>query len=1236
MTHRARLTWLLSPLIVILLLLVFLLSPLATPVYRVVAESAVAGLTIEDIDGSLLEDFTVKGLTYEDDYWRVTFKQASINTYLRCLFTPKVCINSLSVSGLAVNQKAVMPATEEAASDTAPVEIPLPVNIDLLTLNDIQFSMPDISVSLGSLTTRVQAANTDIEVEQPRIQNLLVTLAAAEAPTDSAPRSYALSYTAPTLPEIVLPLGITVNDLVLTQATLKQGEDEQHISHLSAQKMTAQGSDIAVRELDVRHDLGQVAATLAATLSDNYPVSLDATVDTTLEGQGDQQLSAKASGALNDLRLVLSAKGVYDADVSLDANILSNNLPLTLSAQWPQQALPGMEQGTLYEGTMILNGTMGDYTLNADSGANVPDVGNIPVTANVILKSHFISVTELTVALMGGKITNTGTLYLRDSVSWQGLTTLINISTASLTDQGPTDLNGQFTSLMQYTEKGVEATLTDLTLDGKQNAIPVHVAGSVVYSDASDLMVANLGLTQQNNTLRLAGQVFNQRYLNADIYLDISDASSLYTDVSGSVKGNIKAFGDWQDPQAKGSLSLNSLAVSPSLLQAAADQGPLNGDVSVAGSLSEHKVDVNVTVPDKKMHLALTGHWQNPVWQGTITDSQLGLLTTQWTLQAPFVVSLNPDPLDVKVSAHCWRSRKEGELCLDDLLYKNSRADWEVSAKELPLGLWAYEMLGNVIPSPADATLNFASKGVINPDASIKASFTANVTPATWQIGQKTPINLTISKVEAKGDFTNNILNASANIISDELGEVGVNVTTEPLAETPPLKGSLALHDIDVSPLKPLSPAIRQLSGKLNGDIALEGTLASPNLTGQINLENGALDVKDMPVSLGEWKQHITLSGHKADFSGSFLLGGGEGSLQGDVDWQDGLLANIALKGKRFEIRQRDMRMKVSPDLTANIAPGNVKVNGSVSIPWARIAVEELPDSAVSPSKDVHLRGEPPSTDPMDIVDANVQVNIDKARAGEVKLEAFGLKANLTGGIQVSTLPALVGYGDLQIMDGRYKAYGQDLIIQTGEVQFNGPIDQPFLLVEAVRDPKKTEDSVTAGIRIDGAADTPNVNLFCEPAMNQSGCLAYLLNGRGPNSSAPDTNYAALLLGFGLSSTKKLTGQVGDALGIEDFSLSTTSGVGTNTKLSVSGRINDRLTVQYNVDVGMSDNDSTSSTLRRRQEIPDLALRYTLLPSLFVEAVQTTIEKQSEYAVDLYYEFFRGKSSEPKGEKDDD
>ena len=180
-----------------------------------------------------------------------------------------------------------------------------------------------------------------------------------------------------------------------------------------------------------------------------------------------------------------------------------------------------------------------------------------------------------------------------------------------------------------------------------------------------------------------------------------------------------------------------------------------------------------------------------------------------------------------------------------------------------------------------------------------------------------------------------------------------------------------------------------------------------------MQINNGAIDIQDTPVSLENWQQRIVLNNQQADFNGSFILGGGEGALNGNLSWQDTPSVNFNLKGSKFEVRQPNMRLRVSPDITVNANAERVDITGSVNIPWARIEVESLPESAVSPSKDVHLRGEPPKEEPLDIVHASVMVNIDKAKTKEVKFEAFGLSASLHGGVKVNTQPALVGFGDL-------------------------------------------------------------------------------------------------------------------------------------------------------------------------------------------------------------------------------
>jgi translocation and assembly module TamB len=82
--------------------------------------------------------------------------------------------------------------------------------------------------------------------------------------------------------------------------------------------------------------------------------------------------------------------------------------------------------------------------------------------------------------------------------------------------------------------------------------------------------------------------------------------------------------------------------------------------------------------------------------------------------------------------------------------------------------------------------------------------------------------------------------------------------------------------------------------------------------------------------------------------------------------------------------------------------------------------------------------------------------------------------------------------GQLQVA-GTYRAYGQDLTIQRGNVLYaDAPLGNPQLDITAIR---KVED-VTAGIRVAGAAQDPQISLFSDPAMGEANALSYLVAGK--------------------------------------------------------------------------------------------------------------------------------------------
>ena len=193
--------------------------------------------------------------------------------------------------------------------------------------------------------------------------------------------------------------------------------------------------------------------------------------------------------------------------------------------------------------------------------------------------------------------------------------------------------------------------------------------------------------------------------------------------------------------------------------------------------------------------------------------------------------------------------------------------------------------------------------------------------------------------------------------------------------------------------------------------------------------------------------------------------------------------------------------------------------------------------------------------------------------------------------------------GDVSLQDGTFRAYGQDLLIRQGKMSFNGPADQPFLNVEAIRNPANMEDDVIAGIRVSGPADEPSVVVFSEPAKAQASALAYLLMGRDLDSGSGNVGNAVTtsLIGMTLSSSSKVVGEIGEAFGLRDLTLDT-AGAGDNAQVTVSGYLSRDLQLKYGYGIFNA--------------VGEFTLRYRLMRRLYLEAVSGL-----DNAVDLLYKF---------------
>ncbi|MDF3007335.1 MAG: tamB, partial [Enterobacter kobei] len=311
-----------------------------------------------------------------------------------------------------------------------------------------------------------------------------------------------------------------------------------------------------------------------------------------------------------------------------------------------------------------------------------------------------------------------------------------------------------------------------------------------------------------------------------------------------------------------------------------------------------------------------------------------------------------------------------------------------------------------------------------------------------------------------------------------------------------------------------------------------------------------------------------------------------------------------AAKGSKVRITVPPMiRLDASPDVVFVATPELFTLDGSIDIPWARIVVHDVPESAVGVSSDevmlnANLEPEKPQSASIPI-NSNLIVHV----GNNVRMDAFGLKARLNGDLKVAQDNQGLGLnGQINIPEGRFHAYGQDLIVRKGELLFSGPPDQPLLNIEAIRNPEATENDVIAGVRVTGTADEPKAEIFSDPAMSQQEALSYLLRGQPLDSDQSDSAaMTSALVGLGVAQSGQVVGKIGETFGVSNLALDT-AGVGDSSQVVVSGYVLPGLQVKYGV--GIFDSLAT------------LTLRYRLMPKLYLEAVSGI-----DQALDLLYQF---------------
>ncbi|WP_445621691.1 autotransporter assembly complex protein TamB [Kushneria sp. Sum13] len=1074
------------------------------------------------------------------------------------------------------------------------------------------------------------------------------------------------------MPEIMLPLDIDAEDVAINRLRL-DGETPLIVHQLALSVHTKDSdvelrqltldSSIARLAMSAQATLsGDYPLTLSMRAEALQAPVQGEHIDVGAHGAlSDLNLDIKAAGPI--VAALNAHADVLAPELPFRLNLSSPQV------RWPLEDIPGVAPWRARDINLDAEGSLEGYQLALGSHVEGPNIAPL----DILLKgdgdiSHF-SWAPLTVTTGNGKLEARGTATWSPSLDVASSLNMSNLPLENLTSAVTGRLNGTLRAGFQQQGDQWRVDVPELAIDGTLQKRALSLKGRLNGNSDMQWHIDQLDLRQGNNRVSAKGDIDKQLSLDADI--SAPALGTILPDLDGSASGQIRLRGTLDNPNGNvdlkgqglryqenriGALRLTAKAQgldNPSFdvdLDAssisAAGQQIRQVATTLKGTLKQHRLTLDVDggdgLPVSRARMVLDGSLDQPAQRYTGTITPLEVSAPQGgdiALEGPLKFTALLKQSSVTASPFCLSRRQGGRLCSVDTLQASAdsgRAALRLSDIDLALAndyLPPQWRLGGGLEGDINAQWSQAGRRW-NVGTDLKSEVDVR-----GQNAQGQPFSLPHLGVRMNAEATPDRAQAQLNLNLRDAGSLRLNADVgDPLGRRT-LSGRLVVNGVTLSPYTPLVAALNELAGQLNGDVSLSGTLVEPRLNGNMVLSDVRARGPQLPVSLDDARMAMAFQGDRGTLEGYLQVGDARWGLDGNANWPttENWQANMALSGGNspLEIRMPEFgRLRVAPDIQVAANPKRLDISGDVRIPWARLEVGQIPASAVKPSSDEVIVTQQEyedrqqrqakieasndierqlawaNTQDLEAAGMEVNVGVNIIVGNDVQLEAYGLNANVQGRLNVrQSANQLQLFGDVALKDGRFQAFGQDLIIRRGQVLFSGPPGQPYLNIDAIRNPDSTADNVTAGLQVTGPADQPELDVFSEPAMNESRALSYLLRGRAPDADGDsDGMLTSALIGLSLSRSGKAIGQLGESFGIDDLSLDT-SGSGDESQVVVSGYLFDDFQVSYGVGLFSS--------------IAELTLRYRLIQNLYLQAVSG-----ANQAVDLIYTFSLGRTPE--------
>lgn len=1032
-------------------------------------------LTVGSLNGSILGPISLQNLRYHDSDLEFSVEQADLDLHTWMLLFNKVSITSLDARGMHIK----MLSTEQQGLPVAPLGSYQYI-FKKAKIEQFEYYADPTSSAIKFDSIDLQGAFTPqhlkIDSMSASLHGLQLSVLGQLDFSPNYPMHFESSwkYQSASLP-VVTGKGTIQGNLQRLTITQQLAEALEGDVHAQIDNLLTQPSWQG--QMEIRH--------LAVKSWYRHAPNID--VNGTLHGQGDfTDIQIKG-----DMRGVHPKLGVLDSALDIKTQDTFDNYQFTVDNSWHVNNRPSAS--LQLEGTGTHAGVKLARIYGKTAEGAVRASGEIQWRPTLIASAK-LSMRNLDTSLFWPQ--------------WPGLVgAQLNVATKLV--KGKPDVQLQLTSL--------SGQLRGYSLSGSAET---HWYNNQLTIPHCDL---HIGTTQ----LTLSGALNQQWDLHAK--LESNEVNAILPAASGAltVQGQLvgarnlpRIQAQWQGRELKyrdftiqkmnGEADLNQAPNSPLMLHIQANDVAYkdvewrNTNLALDGTTDNHRLSWQFEGNDASTHGALQGSYQSERWQGTLNTMDIMHSSVgRWVLPQPVNAIISSQQ---KMLQHFCLQHEKSNFCAD--------IDWGVekgavslSATAIPLGLidmWLPDNLS--IDGQFDMSAHVTRQENDQLSGRLTLQSAAN-SIVLELLDRDETIHFGAIQLNAAVDHTG--LNTDLAVPLQDGGGATLQLRLnnwsiiQPLDRAQALQGKLHIEHIPMATLARFVPNLGRVEGHLESDMTFGGTLGQPQLSGKAGWEHGKAVLPALGITLQDVNAQVqSAQGNLILFQLSAHSGEGELRLQGQtqLDAAAGWPTEAKLTGNNAEaLNISEAWVLLSPDLAVSINGNQIVIKGEVTIPRARLQPRSLPEGSVALSDDVVILAKDRQPEKTARWKLNAQVRV---RFGDlVDFDGFGLSGKLTGNLLVIDEPGkfTVGQGEVGITDGIYRMRGQNLSVTRGRLLYaHNLLTEPGVDVEASR----VIGDVTAGVRVRGTLQKPELKIFSTPAMSDSDALSYLVLGHPLNQAS--------------------------------------------------------------------------------------------------------------------------------------